>query len=97
MFAFAMNGVFSFSVVPLRLISCAGFLSFLFSVALLAHVLYSLMMDKAVPGWSSTVCAIAFFSGMILISLGVVGEYIARIFIEVKNRPLYLVDEKVNF
>ena len=54
-------------------------------------------MSDTSMGWASTMCVILFFSGVQLLSLGVIGEYIARIYDESKNRPLYLVKEKINF
>ena len=96
MFSFAMNGISSFSIVPLRLITLLGFVTFLVSLALLSLSLYRWVTGSVVPGWTSTVCIIAFFHGITLISLGIVGEYVGRIVIEAKGRPLYLIDKQIN-
>jgi polyisoprenyl-phosphate glycosyltransferase len=92
----ALDGIFSFSNVPLRLATYLGlataFLSF--GVGLWA-VSARLFTDKAVLGWASTIISILFVGGMILFTLGVIGEYISRIYEEVKNRPLYVIQERV--
>jgi len=96
MLAFAINGISSFSVVPLRLISFFGFLTCLFGAALSVYFVFRWFTGNVVGGWTSTMCVMLFFFGVTIMSLGIVGEYIGRIFIEVKSRPLYLVDEQVN-
>jgi glycosyltransferase involved in cell wall biosynthesis len=96
MLSFAADGVFSFSVTPLRLALNVGFListiSFVLGFAAIALVLAG---AYTVPGWASIAVAIAFLGGVQLTVLGIVGEYVARIHEEVKNRPLYLVREAV--
>ena len=91
--AFATDGIVSFSAAPLRLALNVGFvvsvLSFLLGLA--AIVLKLIGVDYVVPGWASIVVAMTFLSGVQLTVLGVMGEYIARIYEEVKQRPLYLV------
>jgi glycosyltransferase involved in cell wall biosynthesis len=98
MIAFAVDGVVSFSEVPLRLVLAAGFfvsaLSFLLGVAAVVVKLTDLY---TVPGWASLSVGIAFFSGVQLAVLGVMGLYVARIHEEVKQRPLYLVRDTVGF
>ena len=92
----ALDGLFSFSNAPLRLaiylgVTAAG-LSFLGA----AYVIYAkLFTNRAVLGWSSTILSITFIGGMILLTLGVIGEYISRIYDEVKHRPLYIVRDKI--
>lgn len=102
MLAFAWNGVSSFSIVPLRLVTLLGFLisllGFLISLlgaAFIIRILFTWNARGTVAGWSSTITLITCFSGVQLLSLGVIGEYIAKIFVEVKRRPLYIVDEKI--
>jgi len=92
LFHFALDGLTAFTTWPLRLLSMAGIaLSLLsFSYGLFIIVKYFLFGD-AVQGWASLITVVLFFAGINLISIGVLGEYIARIFGEVKNRPLYLV------
>ena len=96
MLVFAWNGITSFSIVPLRLVTLTGILTCLFSVGLLLYTFYRYFAGGTMPGWTSLITAITFFSGVILLSLGIIGEYLGRIFIEVKARPLYIIDEKIN-
>lgn len=96
MFHFALDGVISFSTVPLRMTLNLGFIisSIAFTVGIVGIVL-KLADVYVVPGWASIVVAVALLGGVQLIVLGVIGEYIARIHEEVKQRPLYLVFEEV--
>jgi dolichol-phosphate mannosyltransferase len=98
MISFALDGVVGFSEAPLRLALNLGFLlsimSFLGGVA---AALVKLFGVYAVPGWASLVVIVFFLAGMQLIILGVIGEYVAHIHREVKQRPLYIVDRKVGF
>ncbi|MDL1872058.1 glycosyltransferase family 2 protein [Deltaproteobacteria bacterium PRO3] len=95
MFKLALDGITSFSNVPLQI---AGHMGFWISGISLLYILYILGMkiftDKPIIGWASTMTAIFFFGGVQLITLGVVGEYIGRISDEVKQRPIYIVDEQ---
>jgi glycosyltransferase involved in cell wall biosynthesis len=92
----ALDGIFSFSNVPLRLAIYLGLATAFLSFAIgLWAISARLFTDKAVLGWASTIISILFVGGMILFTLGVIGEYISRIYEEVKNRPLYVVQETV--
>lgn len=95
MLAFAWNGISSFSIVPLRLVTFTGFLISLLGACFVLKILFNYNAHGAVSGWASTVTLITLFSGVQLISLGIIGEYIAKIFVEVKKRPLYIIDEKI--
>lgn len=99
MLKFALNAIMSFSALPLRMITWIGFASVLVSLVLIARTLYFYMFDRAelVTGWASLSVLISFFSGVILISIGVLGYYVAKIHNEVQDRPLYLVRHAVNF
>lgn len=94
----ALDGIFSFSNAPLRAAIYLGFasavLSFIGGLYVLAEKLFT---DKAILGWASTIVSITFLGGMILMTLGVIGEYIGRIYDEVKQRPLYVIRELVGF
>lgn len=94
MFRFALDGITSFSDAPLRLASWMGFI--VSGVAFLA-LIYALwgkfVLHQSVPGWASLIVSVLFLGGIQLISLGVLGEYMSRISANVKNRPLYVVDE----
>lgn len=95
MLALAWNGISSFSIVPLRLVTFMGFLISLLGACFVLKILLNYNTHGAVSGWASTVTLITLFSGVQLISLGIIGEYIAKIFVEVKKRPLYIIDEKI--
>jgi polyisoprenyl-phosphate glycosyltransferase len=97
LFRFAFDGLTSFSTAPLRLatwtgIAVSGF-AFLYAFAI---VLETFVLGRSVPGFPSIIVSVMFFSGIQLIFLGVIGEYIGRIFAEVKERPLYIVAEEVD-
>jgi glycosyltransferase involved in cell wall biosynthesis len=96
MLGLAMDGITSFSVVPLRMISMLGFLVSLFSIVMVAWVFYGkLFMNSAIPGWASSVIPIYFLGGIQLLSIGVLGEYIAKIYLETKQRPRYLIEKVI--
>ncbi|MEM1148050.1 MAG: glycosyltransferase family 2 protein [Pseudomonadota bacterium] len=95
---FALDGLVSFSALPLKIWSYFGVLVSLGALAYLIYILIiTLALGVDVPGYASTLSVILFFNGILLISLGVQGEYIARIFAEVKQRPLYLINDLVGF
>lgn len=92
MLHFALDGIMAFSTVPLRFGLYAGVFCGILSFALLLHVLYTkYVANDAVPGWATITGCILFFGGLQLLILGIIGEYIGRIFEEVKGRPLYLI------
>ena len=98
MLAFATDGIVSFSSVPLRMALNIGFLVSVASFVLgFTAIVLKLTSVYAAPGWASIVVVIAFLGGMQLTMLGVIGEYIARIHEEVKQRPLYLLRDQVGF
>lgn len=89
----ALNGITSFSIVPLRIIAVLGFLMALFSFALGAEVLYEKVVLNSTPnGWATQVIMLAFFGGIQLFCLGIIGEYIGQVYREVKARPRYIKD-----
>ena len=91
---FALNGIISFSFVPLQI----GFMVSLVSFIYLGYAVWlKLFTDRVVQGWASVIVAVLFIGGVQLISLGIIGEYIWRIYEEVKQRPLYLIDEVAGF
>lgn len=96
MFALAIQGVTSFSVTPLRMISVLGVLTSMFALAVSAWVLVvALTNPAAVPGWASTVLPISFIAGVQILSIGVLGEYVGKIYLETKRRPRFIVDQAV--
>lgn len=93
-----LNGLISFSTKPLFMMSITGFGLAAFSFLLgLLYLIQKLAGVPLTPGLSTTILAISFFSGVQLLSLGLIGEYVGRIYDEVKQRPMYIVDRKVNF
>lgn len=95
---FALNGLTASTTVPLKLWTYFGLLVSLFAFVFAAWTAYKkIMWGNPVSGYTSLMVVILFFSGVQLITLGVIGEYLSRIFIEVKRRPVYLADEKINF
>lgn len=96
MIAFALNAITSFSTKPLKLITATGLFT---SVASVFAVMWSIIVKltgHAKLGWSSTVCSIWFIGGIQLLGLGIIGEYIGRIYEEVKHRPRFIVETFVN-
>jgi hypothetical protein len=92
MASFALDGITSFSVVPLRLVTVAGLLVFIFSCLMTAFILLSVIRGRVVPGWASTVIPIYFIGGIQIIMMGLIGEYIGKIYQEVKARPRFIKD-----
>lgn len=96
MLAFAVEGVTSLSVVPLRLITLIGFIVSAFSFAMIVFIIYgTLVLKAAVPGWASSVVPIYFLGGIQLLSIGILGEYVAKIYMETKRRPRYFIEQTV--
>lgn len=96
MCSFAINGVTSFSLMPIRVITALGFLIFVFSLLMSFYVVLNFLMGKTIVGWASTVLPIYFIGGIQLLSLGLIGEYIGRIYLETKRRPKYIIEEELN-
>jgi dolichol-phosphate mannosyltransferase len=98
MLRFAFDGITSFSVKPLKLSSyVGGVVSFVGFTYLLVVVYEKLFTDRTVTGWTSMMAVSLFFNGVVLMMLGIIGEYIGRIYDEAKGRPLYVVRETVHF
>ena len=96
MVEFAINGLTSFSVVPLRICSVTGLFVSLIALIMLIWSLIANIFELTVPGWTSTVVPLYFLGGVQLLFLGVVGEYIGKIYTEVKKRPRYIIQETKN-
>lgn len=98
MLKFAMDGITTFSYKPLKLTTYVGFLvSFCSFIYLLVVICLKLFTDRTVSGWASTLSVSLLFNGVILMMLGIIGEYIGRIYDETKNRPLYVIRERKGF
>lgn len=94
MFELALHGITSFSVVPLRFVGIVGFLIFLFSLVMGCYVAwYALFVGGTVPGWASIILPIYFIGGVQLLGLGVVGEYVGKVYTTVKNRPRWICED----
>lgn len=92
MIAFALDGITSFSITPLRYITIIGCILFVSSLALTAWAFIVTMQHKSVPGWASTVLPIYFIGGVQVLCIGIIGEYLGKIYKEVKARPRYIKD-----
>ena len=91
LFSLCFDGVVSFSYMPLRMVSILGILTCMASIVAAVWVIYIKTVTNIIPGWASTVLPIITFGGLQLFVLGVIGEYIGRLYIEVKQRPLFVV------
>lgn len=96
MIAFAINGITSLSNKPLRVVIKLGFLTIFIDVLLFLYIIYSVINGDTIDGWASTMVVNVFFYAVIMIVLGIIGEYIGKIYEEVKLRPKYIVDEEIN-
>jgi polyisoprenyl-phosphate glycosyltransferase len=97
MLHFALDGITAFSKLPLRISFYLGLIFALSSFGLSGHVLYiKLVTNEAVPGWATISASILLLGGLQLLFMGVIGEYVGRIFEEVKQRPIYLIREEIN-
>lgn len=96
MLHFAMDGILTNSTTPLRAAFYAGAISGFIGILLILHVLYSYLAGNTVPGWATMTILIAFFGSANLVGLGIIGEYIGRIYEETKDRPLYWISGDTN-
>ena len=96
MISFAINGITSLSVKPIRLITAFGFIVSALSVIGIIWSVITAIIGSGVAGWASTVSIICFLGGVQLLSLGVIGEYVGKIYLEVKGRPRYIIDKKTD-
>ncbi len=94
LFKYAIDGITSFSISPLRLVSGTGFLiSIVAFVYIIVTLIQTLIFGIDVPGYVTTLCAVLFLGGIIELSIGILGEYIAHIYMEAKDRPIYIVKQ----
>jgi dolichol-phosphate mannosyltransferase len=97
MVSFAIDGITSFSVLPLRFATYMGMLMILASVGVIIWALVAkFVLHQFVQGWTGMMIVIAVFASVQLLMIGILGEYIGRIYEEVKRRPLYIVGDTVN-
>ena len=93
MLAFAIDGITSFSVRPLRLISIVGLSFMLVALAVIVYGLVAWLCGRTIQGWTSLLVSLWFIGGAILVALGVIGEYVGKIYAEVKRRPRYFIED----
>ncbi|MCI6823190.1 MAG: glycosyltransferase family 2 protein [Bacteroidales bacterium] len=93
MLAFAIDGITSFSVRPLRLISIVGLSFMLVALAVIVYGLVAWLCGQTIQGWTSLLVSLWFIGGAILVALGVIGEYVGKIYAEVKRRPRYFIED----
>lgn len=90
----AVNGITNLSIKPIRIITTAGILVSIISFFVIIWVLIGLIKGTTVQGWASTLGILSFIGGLQLLSLGIIGEYIGKIYLEVKNRPRYIISDR---
>ena len=95
MLSFAWSGVSSMSVKPLHFVTFCGFAIFFISICLSVYVVWIYFINEAVTGWASTLIPIYFLGGIQLLCIGLIGEYVAKIYSEVKQRPRYIVEKRL--
>lgn len=94
LFLYSLESIVAFSTVPLAIASVIGLLFFLVSIIMIVFIIVkTLTVGDPVAGWPSLVCIIFFVSGVQLLSLGIIGQYLSKLYLEVKNRPVYIVKE----
>jgi glycosyltransferase involved in cell wall biosynthesis len=99
MVKFALDGIFSFSHRPLKISLALGVFSIFIGIAMILYVFMGkiFFQQTVMSGWASILIVVVFFGGIQLFTIGIIGEYIARIYDEAKGRPLYIVREEINF
>lgn len=96
MVLFAWNGITSFSTFPMRLVLYFGILNCMLAMLIISYIAFSYFFGYTVPGWTSTLLPMMFFSGFNMIALGLIGEYVGKIYEEVKGRPRYIIEKILN-
>jgi len=93
MLAFAMEGITSLSTRPIKFITMLGFFIFVVSILMLIYTIVRWATGAAITGWASTLCSIWAIGGLMLLAIGVIGEYIGKIYLETKERPRFLIEQ----
>ena len=92
-----MDGLFGYSFLPLRLLTFMGGFIFLATIIYSLYVIIMYFKNGAVvPGWASIIISISFLNGLVLLGLGIIGEYLSRLLTEIRNKPKYLIKELIN-
>ncbi len=92
MLNFAAEGITSFSIRPIRLIFFVGLVSLFLTVSVGIYVLVAILLGRTYPGWASLILSVWFIGSLVLVALGIIGEYVGKIYLEVKHRPRYFVE-----
>lgn len=95
MISFALQGITSFSVKPLQFVITLGLVSLVVGLVMLIYTLVAVFSGRAVAGWGSLMCSLWLIGGLLMLSLGIVGEYVGKIYLESKHRPRYFVEKKL--
>ena len=93
MLSLAWEGITSFSVRPIKFVTVTGIICFLISIAMLIYFIIRLIAGQTVQGWASLAVSIWALGGLQLLAIGIVGEYIGKIYLETKNRPKFFIEE----
>lgn len=92
MFNFAVEGITSFSIRPIRSIFLIGMVSLFLTVSIGIYVIVAILMGRSYPGWASLMLSLWFLGSLVLVALGIIGEYVGKIYLEVKHRPRYFIE-----
>ena len=95
MLSFALNGITSFSIKPIRVITSIGVILFITSIVMLIYFLISHILGLTVSGWTTIVISIWGIGGLQLLAIGIIGEYIGKIYMESKHRPRFIIDKVI--
>jgi len=95
MLRFAIEGITSLSIKPIRIITMLGIFIFIISLGMIAYSVFQYFHKATEPGWSSLICSIWSLCGLLLFSIGIVGEYVGKIYLETKQRPRFIVEKKI--
>ena len=96
MLSLALEGITSLSIKPVRMVAGLGFVIFLCSIIMLVYILVSYFTGHVVAGWSSILVSVWVIGGLLLLSIGIIGEYIGKVYLETKKRPRYIIEEYIN-
>ena len=96
MIAFALEGITSLSSKPIRYITLTGFLIFIISLFMIAYFIFRWAIGETVSGWASVICSVWAIGGLIMLSLGIIGEYIGKIYLETKQRPNFIIESDLD-
>lgn len=97
MLSFAVAGITSFSIKPVRMVFSLGLLFVIVAACIFGYTMYRYFQHEVIEGWTSLMLSIWFCTGVLLLGLGIIGEYVGKIFMEVKNRPRFVIEKKAGF